>query len=202
MRALREKHRAGTAPAAVRDPGGAICPFLDACGRGLPLLCTLNCTAVPEEVRLAFGLTHEEITRLAEAEPVGCEGLSFLPYLAGERTPNWPGASGAIVGLRAGHLGRPGLLYRAALEGATFSLRAGFDAMRRHGVVGGELRLVGGGSRNPLWRRICADAFQMPVACPIPGQRAQHLGARCRRPRLSLAPATSAPGWWSTTTPG
>merc|ERR1712046_121834 len=75
------------APAAVRDVSGAICPFLDACGKGLPLLCALNCTAVPEEVRCAYGLSHEEITQLAEQEPLGCENLSFLPYLAGERTP-------------------------------------------------------------------------------------------------------------------
>ena len=107
-----------------------------------------------------------------------CEGLSFLPYLAGERTPNWPHASGALVGIRAGHLARPGLVYRAALEGATFSLLVGLRAMQRHGVPVDcdEVRLVGGGSKSPLWRRIIADASQMRVACPAEPESAA-LGA-------------------------
>mmetsp|Transcript_29678 Transcript_29678/g.94986 ORF Transcript_29678/g.94986 Transcript_29678/m.94986 type:complete len:172 (-) Transcript_29678:490-1005(-) len=114
----------GKAPAAARDPSGTVCSFLDATGGGLPLVCTLNCASVPEEVRAGYGLGRDEISALAAAEPAGCDGVSFVPFLAGERTPNWPHASGALVGLRAGHLARPGLLYRAALEGATFALRA------------------------------------------------------------------------------
>lgn len=76
------------------------------------------------QVRQAFGLEQDSITAMATAEPVGCDGMNMLPYLAGERTPNWPHASGALLGLRTGSL-RPGLLYRAAMEGATFSLLAG-----------------------------------------------------------------------------
>lgn len=123
---------------------------------------------MPEEVRAAYGLSRDEITALAEKEPIGCEGLTFVPYLVGERTPNWPHASGALVGIRAGHLARPGLIYRAALEGSTFSLLVGLRAMQQHGVPEDcdELRLVGGGSKSPLWRRIIADSFQMRVACP------------------------------------
>ena len=130
------------------------------------MLCTLNCASVPEEVRAGYGMSREEISALAEAEPVGCEGLSFIPYLAGERTPNWPHASGALVGIRAGMLARPGLIYRAALEGATFSLKAGLRSMNDFGVSISELRLVGGGSKSDLWRRIIADAVQSRVACP------------------------------------
>ena len=65
-----------------RAPGSStqICPFLDATGGGLPLLCTLNCASVPEEVRLGYGLSRCEIEALAaEDAAVGCEGLSFLP---------------------------------------------------------------------------------------------------------------------------
>jgi xylulokinase len=155
-------------PAAASDPTGAVCPFLDSTGGGLPLLCTLNCASVPEEVREGYGLGRDEISALAEAEPIGSEGVSLLPYLIGERTPNWPHASGGLVGLRPGHLARPGLLYRAALEGIAFSLRDGLDAMRKHGLPEGcnEVRLVGGGSKSSLWRQIIADALQMRVACP------------------------------------
>lgn len=53
-----------------------------------------------------FGLDHEQLTRLAEAEPPGCCGLTYLPYLMGERTPCWPHASGALLGLRPGGEGR------------------------------------------------------------------------------------------------
>ena len=76
------------------------------------------------QVRKSFGLDHETITALAEKEPAGSHGVNFLPYITGERTPNWPHSSGVITGLRPGSM-RPGLLYRAAMEGATFSLLAG-----------------------------------------------------------------------------
>jgi xylulokinase len=78
------------------------------------------------QVRLCHPtIEQEELTHLAMLEGAGCEGISFLPYITGERTPNWPHASGGILGIRPGTLQRPGLLYRAALEGATFSLLAG-----------------------------------------------------------------------------
>ena len=128
------------AEAAAADATGAVCPFLDATGGGLPLTCTLNCASIPEEVRNGYGLSREEAEALAAVEPVGAEGVSLLPYFSGERTPNWPDASGALVGLRPGHLGRPGLLYRAALEGATFSLRAALRSMKAHGVDPSEVR--------------------------------------------------------------
>ncbi len=62
-----------------------------------------------------------------------------------------------------GILARPGLLYRAALEGATYSLLAGLRRMQSLGLVATELRLVGGGSKNPLWQQIVADVFELPV---------------------------------------
>ncbi len=58
---------------------------------------------------------------------------------------------------------RPGLLYRAALEGVTFNLFGGLARMREFGLKPRELRLVGGGSKNELWQRIVADTFQLPV---------------------------------------
>ncbi|KAG2486961.1 hypothetical protein HYH03_014458 [Edaphochlamys debaryana] len=163
-------------PTPVLDPSGLVCPFADATGAFLPLLCTLNCTRLPEEVREAFGLSHAELTALAEREPPGCGGATWLPYLIGERTPCWPHASGALLGLRPGCL-RPGLLYRAALEGATLSLLSGFRRMVAAGLApGGRLRLVGGGARNPLWRQIVADAFGMEVVLPAEADSAA-LGA-------------------------
>lgn len=92
----------GVAGHPILDPTGAVCAFCDATGAWLPLICTLNCTLSAEEVCTAFGLGHEEATRLAEAEPAGASGVSFLPYFVGERTPNWPDSYAAILGLRPG----------------------------------------------------------------------------------------------------
>ena len=78
------------------------------------------------QVRKSFDMDHETITRLAEQEEAGSAGANFLPFLTGERTPNWPHSYGVITGIRQGGM-RPGLLYRAALEGATFSLVNGTD---------------------------------------------------------------------------
>ncbi len=186
----------GKTAAAADDPTGAVCPFLDATGGGLPLMCTLNCASVPEEVRSGYGLDRDRIADLASAEAVGSEGLSFLPYLAGERTPNWPHASGALVGIRAGQLSRPGLVYRAALEGVTFSLRAGLGAMRSHGMAGiGEARLVGGGSKSALWRQIVADALQLRVAVPAVPESAAR-GAALQAAAMAAGVRADEIGGW------
>lgn len=165
----------GYAPQPVLDPAGWIAPFCDATGGGLPLLCTMNCTTAAEEVRQAFGADHATLTAEAAAVAPGCDGLQFLPYLAGERAPNWPHASGALLGLRGGGLQR-GRLYRAALEGATLALRQGSDHLARLGVRLEELRLVGGGAKNALWRQIAADVFAVPVQLPAEAETAA-LGA-------------------------
>lgn len=68
-----------------------------------------------------------------------------------------------IVLMIASGLLRPGLLYRAAMEGATFSLVAGLRRVQDLGLQPTELRVVGGGAKNALWRQIIADAFQLPV---------------------------------------
>jgi xylulokinase len=162
----------GVSSTPVLDGTGVVAPFCDAAGRWLPLACTLNCTVAAEEVRRASGRGRDEITRLASLEPPGCEGVTLLPFFVGERTPNVPRATGALLGLRPGHLARPGLLYRAALEGCTFALRAALARMRRLGMPPATaVRLVGGGAANPLWRQIVADALGLPVEVP-PGEAA------------------------------
>ncbi len=147
----------------VIDPAGLIAPFCDSTGGWLPLLCVMNCTNVTEEVRAAFaGLSLEDLTRAAEAVRPGCDGLLWLPYLQGERVPDLPRATGSLLGLRAGAL-RPGVLFRAALEGVSLNLGWGVDRMRAMGLRVDSVRVVGGGARNALWRRILADVLGAPV---------------------------------------
>jgi xylulokinase len=94
--------------------------------------------------------------------PPGAGGLQFLPYLAGERVPELPDATGLLAGIRAGSL-RPGVLYRAALEGATASLALGVERMKRLGLEARSVRLAGGGAENDLWAQLVADMLQVPA---------------------------------------
>ncbi len=92
----------------------------------------------------------------------GAEGLFFLPYLTGERTPHFdPDAKGAWVGLTVRH-GRPHLI-RSVLEGATFAMRDSLELIREMGVAIEQVRVSGGGARNPLWRQIQADIYGCDV---------------------------------------
>lgn len=102
-----------------------------------------------------FGELVEEANRIAP----GAEGLTFLPYLSGERTPHAdPEARGAFVGLTLAH-GRPQLT-RSVLEGVAFGLRDNLALMAEVGLTGvSEVRLSGGGARSALWRRILADVL-------------------------------------------
>ncbi|MFM0614681.1 FGGY family carbohydrate kinase [Paraburkholderia nemoris] len=95
-------------------------------------------------------------------------GLTFLPYLTGERTP-WlnPSARGGWLGLALDHT--RGTMMRAAFEGVAFSLRAGLDAIRASGATVTTLKLAGGGSVDARWRQLLADALNVElhaVDCP------------------------------------
>jgi len=92
----------------------------------------------------------------------GSEGLFFLPYLAGERTPHAdPLARGCFVGLTLAH--SRGHLARSVMEGATYALRDSLAIIRELGVPVNQIRASGGGSKSPLWRQIQADVFGQDV---------------------------------------
>jgi len=161
--------------APVLDPEGLIAPFCSSDGAWLPLLCVMNCTGVAEAVVALTGLDHAALTAAAREVPPGCEGLLWLPFLTGERVPDLPAATGTLLGMRPGTL-HPGHLYRAALEGTSLNLGAGLDRMCQLGITVAEVRLVGGGARNPLWRAILAAVFGVPVAALVESEAAA-LGA-------------------------
>ena len=144
------------------DPLGEAAAFCDSTGGWLPLACTLNCTNATEWVRELFGIDHAAVDD-AIANGHG-DGLVFLPYLSGERTPNRPNGTGVFAGLHAGH-GRAAMVC-AVVEGVTFGLAYALDALGRAGVAGTEVTLVGGGSASDAWAQLCADVFAMPVARP------------------------------------
>lgn len=105
---------------------------------------------------------YEWLVERAAVAPVGSDGLVFLPYLTGERTPHAdPDARGVFFGLHLGH--RVEHLVRSVLEGVAFSQRQGLDLMRQAGASTGLARGAGGGLSSPLWRQILADALGLSV---------------------------------------
>jgi xylulokinase len=115
-----------------------------------------------EWVRGILGLSWQEVYSEAFAVPPGCEGLTFLPYLTGERTPHLdPNARGAWVGLGLHHTRSH--LMRAALEGVAFSLKQGLEALEATGVTVTELRLAGGGTQEMAWQQLLADVLRVPL---------------------------------------
>jgi xylulokinase len=98
----------------------------------------------------------------AEAWQPGAEGLTFLPYLAGERTPHAdPDARGAFTGLSLRH--DRGALVRAVLEGVAFGLRDSLDLVAEMGPRPALARVSGGGARSDLWLRIVASVLELPL---------------------------------------
>ncbi|MEX2115634.1 MAG: xylulokinase [Bacteroidota bacterium] len=99
----------------------------------------------------------------AAKSPAGSEGLLFLPYLSGERTPYPdPLARAALIGLTLRH--DKSHIIRSVLEGVAFSLRDCFELMRPMGIPVNEVRVSGGGARSPLWRQILSDVLQTPLS--------------------------------------
>ncbi|MCS7248173.1 MAG: xylulokinase [Anaerolineales bacterium] len=107
----------------------------------------------------APSLSYEELVEPAAQIPIGCEGLLFLPYLTGERTPYPdPFARGAFVGLTVRH--SLAHCVRAVLEGVAFGLRDSFELIRSVGMTPlKQVRLSGGGAKSLLWRQILADVL-------------------------------------------
>ena len=105
---------------------------------------------------------YELINREIEGVAAGADGLLFLPYLMGERSPHWnPHARGAFVGLTIRHTRAH--LYRAVLEGVTLNLRIILDALRDQGSEIAAMRVIGGGASGRVWNQIMADMYGMPV---------------------------------------
>jgi xylulokinase len=112
--------------------------------------------------RLAPDVPFPDLLAEAEEWGAGADGLVFLPYLAGERTPHAdPDARGAFVGLELRH--DRGALVRAVLEGVAFGLRDCLDLLRSLGVDAEVGRVSGGGARSDLWLEIVASVLDLPL---------------------------------------
>ncbi len=145
------------------DPLGEVSAFCDSAGGWLPLACTLNCTGTVEWAR-SLVADAPGVDEALAASPPGADGLTLLPYLVGERTPDLPRATGSLLGLRASHA--PADVVRAAVEGVTFSLAFALEALARTGVRADRLWLVGGGANSEAWGQLVADTTGLTVDRP------------------------------------
>jgi xylulokinase len=130
-------------------------------GAGLSMRWVRDNIGLPERAleRWTGGDAYDLLGREAERVAPGCEGLVFLPYLQGERTPHLdPYARGGWIGLTASHDRRH--LIRSVMEGVAFSLKDSLVIMREQGLRMEQLRTTGGGAKSPLWRQIIADVLE------------------------------------------
>ncbi len=173
------------------DEHGEVAGFADATGGWLPLVCTLNCARVLDVTAELLG---GDVDALALSARPGAGGLSLLPYLDGERTPNLPDATGTLQGITRGNL-TAGNLARAAVEGVLCGMADAVDALRRVGVRPERVVLIGGAARSVAVQAMAPSILGLPVVLPPPAEYVA-LGA-ARQAAWTLAGGDEPPVWSS-----
>jgi xylulokinase len=179
-----------TVPAA--DSSGAVAGFADATGRYLPLVCTVNAGLVLSAVADLIGTDLAGLSEAALAAGPGAGGITLLPYLDGERTPNRPHASGVLRGLTTRNATRQNLA-RAGVEAVLASLADAAGLLAAHGVEQRRVLLIGGGARSEAVRQLAPGILGAPVTVPEPEEYVA-LGA-ARQAAWALAGTPEPPGW-------
>ena len=180
------------AEAPTRDGSGQVAGFADATGRWLPLVCTLNAARVLTSAATLLGVDLGRLSDLALSAPPGAAGLTLLPYLDGERTPDLPGAHGSLHGLTRSNL-TPATVARAAVEGMLCGLADAIDALVDVGVSPHRVILIGGAATSPAVRHIAAALFGGAVSVPAPGEYVA-VGA-ARQAAWALLGGSAPPVW-------
>ena len=146
------------------DQTGNVAPFCSSSGGWLPLVCTMNATNVVTGTLELLGKTVADIDSYLESTQPGADGLTFLPFLNGERTPDLPHARGSLSGISATNFTPPNLV-RAAIEGVSFGILNGLDLILE-GRQPDVIVVIGGGARSLAWRQLIADATGASVRSP------------------------------------
>lgn len=179
----------------VADLTGTVAGFADATGNYLPLVATVNCAQVLDATRALLGVDVHQLADLALSVPAGSDGLTLVPYLQGERTPNLPNATGALHGLTLENY-TPAHLARAAFEAIVCGLGVGIDAVRAVGLEVGSVRMVGGAVKSPAMREVAPSVLGMDIALPEPGEYVADGAARQAAWVLASASGpASLPNW-------
>ena len=163
----------GTAYAVTAKPSadatGAVAGFADATGRFLPLVATVNAARVLAVTARMLGTDADGLSGLALTAAPGAGGLTMLPYLDGERTPNRPAANGVLRGLTTANA-TPENLARAAVEAVLCSLADAIDHLRACGLSPARVVLIGGAAKSAAIRAIAPAVFGVPVTVPEPAE--------------------------------
>lgn len=175
------------------DPSGSVAGFCDATGHYLPLVATVNAARVLAVVGELLGVDHAEFGELALSAAPGAGGLTFLPYLDGERTPNRPNATGVLRGLTSGVTRAD--LARSAVEALLCSLADAVDALgfSAHENSPRRVLMIGGGARNPAIQQLAPAILGVDVEVPEPAEYVA-LGA-ARQAAWALAGTPHPPSW-------
>ena len=174
------------------DESGVVAGFCDATGRYLPLVCTLNAARVLTSAAQMLGTDLAGLDELALRARPGAGGVTLLPYLSGERTPDLPDAAGTLTGLREATM-TPENIARAAVEGMLCGLADGVDALRRAGAQVRRVLLIGGAAESAAVREIAPDLFGAQVELPEQGEYVA-LGA-AKQAAWAASGADAPPDW-------
>ena len=174
------------------DPAGAVAGFADATGRFLPLVCTINAGLVLSATAALLGADLDGLSALALAAQPGAGGITLLPYLDGERTPDRPAASGVLHGLTTRNMTRENLA-RSAVEAVLASLAEAADLLTACGVARSRVLLIGGGARSEAVCRIAPGLLGCDVLVPEPAEYVA-VGA-ARQAAWALAGTGTPPDW-------
>lgn len=151
------------------DISGSVAGFADATGAFLPLVCTLNAARVLDAICALLGVDHEAFSNLALSAPAGADGLVVVPYLAGERTPNLPLATGSVLGMTLDNA-TPAHLARAAIEGVMCGMADALDALIANGAEIDKVVLVGGAAASRAVQLIAPSVLGVPIEVPPSGE--------------------------------
>jgi len=176
----------------ANDPSGAVAGFADATGRFLPLVCTINAGLVLSATASLLGTDLDGLSALALAASPGAGGITLLPYLDGERTPDRPDATGVLRGLTTRNASRENLA-RAAVEAVLCSLADAVDGLRPCGITPARIVLTGGAARSEAVRTIAPAVFGLPVSVPEAAEYVA-LGA-ARQAAWALSGSAEPPAW-------
>ena len=179
-------------PSPLADPTGTVAGFADGAGTWLPLVCLLNGARVLDRTAGLLGVDHDRFSELALSAPPGAEGVTVLPYLDGERTPDLPRSTGSFLGLTTENATAANLA-RATVESVLCGLAVGLNRLRGLGCVVDSVRLVGGAAASPAVQRIAPRVLGVPVEVPSPAEHAA-LGA-ARQAAWSISGTPEPPRW-------
>jgi xylulokinase len=160
----------------MSNDNGMIASFCSSSNGWLPLICTMNVTASTTLMQKLFDVDIKAFTEMLATTEPGAGGVTLLPFFNGERIPPLPNATASLHGLTTDNLTQANVM-RATTEAATFTVRYGLDLFREQGIKPTQIRLIGGGSKNPLWRQLVADTMDTPVICPLEHEAAALGGA-------------------------